>query len=309
MSTQIPLRVPADIDYPDSDGQPMSDNTLQFQWIVTLQGNLDGMFRADLGVFVAGDLLWYPVEGDNTIRMAPDAMVVFGRPKGYRGSYRQWEEEGIAPQVVFEVRSPGNRPGEMERKFDFYERYGVEEYYVIDPERGRVSGWRRQGGHLQAIVDMAGWISPRLGIRFEIESAGVQIYKPDGRRFATYVELVEQEERERRAKKRERRQKLRERRDKETAQTRAEQERRDKETAQTRAEQERRDKEAAQVRADQERRDREAAQGQAEQERRDREAAQVQAEQERRDKEAAQARAERLAAQLKALGIEPEAEK
>ena len=37
------------------------------------------------------------------------AMVVFGRPKGYRGSYRQWEEGGIAPQVVFEILSPGNR--------------------------------------------------------------------------------------------------------------------------------------------------------------------------------------------------------
>jgi Uma2 family endonuclease len=280
MSTHIPLSVPTEIDYPDSDGKPMSDNTLQFQWIVTLQGNLDGMFRADLGVFVAGDLLWYPVEGNNTIRTAPDALVVFGRPKGYRGSYRQWEEKDIAPQVVFEVQSPGNRPGEMERKFDFYERYGVEEYYVIDPERGRASGWLRQDGHLRPIAQMAGWVSPRLGIRFEIDANGVQLYKSDGRRFATYLELVEKEERERRAKRRERLQKLRERRDKEVAQARAEQERQDKEAAQARAEQERRDKEAAQARA----------------------------EQERQEREAAQARAEQLAAQLKALGIEPQAE-
>ena len=27
--------------YPDSDGKPMSDNTLQFQWIVTIQGGID----------------------------------------------------------------------------------------------------------------------------------------------------------------------------------------------------------------------------------------------------------------------------
>ena len=75
------------------------------------QGGLDALFRDDPDVFVAGDLLWYPVEGDPKTRIAPDAMVVFGRPKGYRGSYKQWDEGGIAPQVVFEVLSPGNRPG------------------------------------------------------------------------------------------------------------------------------------------------------------------------------------------------------
>src|SRR5260370_19228408 len=86
-----------DLEYPDDDGQPMSDNTLQFQWIVTLQGNLDLMYRDDPDAFVAGDLFWYAEEGNPPERAAPDAMVVFGRPKGYRGSYRQWNEAGIAP--------------------------------------------------------------------------------------------------------------------------------------------------------------------------------------------------------------------
>src|SRR4051795_2534945 len=125
MSTHSPSKT---IDYPDSDGLPMSDNTLQFQWITTLVGGLEALFRDDPNVFVAGDLLWYPVEGDNVTRSAPDAMVAFGRPKGYRGSYKQWVEGGIAPQVVFEILSPGNRAGRMVRKFRFYERFGVEEY-------------------------------------------------------------------------------------------------------------------------------------------------------------------------------------
>src|SRR5438128_1018539 len=116
--------------YPESDGQPMAENTLQFRWIVTIEGGLEALYKDDPTVFVAGDLLWYPVEGDNTIRQAPDALVVFGRPKGHRGSYRQWEEDHIAPQVVFEVLSPGNRHGEMGQKFQFYERYGVDEDYI-----------------------------------------------------------------------------------------------------------------------------------------------------------------------------------
>ena len=93
----------APITYPQSDGQPMADNTKQFRWIVTIQGGLDALFRDNPQVFVAGDLLWYPVEGHPEISTAPDVLVAFGRPKGDRGSYLQWEEGGVAPQVVFEI--------------------------------------------------------------------------------------------------------------------------------------------------------------------------------------------------------------
>ena len=105
MSTSTDI---AQITYPQSDGQPMADNTKQIRWIVTIQGGLDALFRADSPVFVADDLLWYPVEGRSDMCMAPDVLVAVGRPKGDRGSYLQWEEGGIAPQVVFEIRSPGN---------------------------------------------------------------------------------------------------------------------------------------------------------------------------------------------------------
>src|SRR3954467_1728542 len=117
-----------EIEYPESDGEPLAENTLQYEWITTIKGGLDIVFRDDPNVFVAGDLFWYPVAGGNTTRRAPDVMVPFGRPKGHRGSYMQWREVGIAPQVVFEILSPGNRGGELILKFQFYERYGVEEY-------------------------------------------------------------------------------------------------------------------------------------------------------------------------------------
>jgi Uma2 family endonuclease len=106
-----------EIEYPDSDGKPLADNTRQFEWIVTIKDGLEAQYRTDPLVFVGGDLLWYPEEGKPKVRTAPDAMVVFGRPKGYRGSYKQWVEDGIAPQVVFEVLSPGNRPRDLIWKF------------------------------------------------------------------------------------------------------------------------------------------------------------------------------------------------
>ncbi|CDN15267.1 protein of unknown function DUF820 [Richelia intracellularis] len=59
-----------------------------------------------------------------------DVMVVFGRLKGDRGSYLQWQEDSIPPQVIFEILSPGNTQREMIEKYDFYRPYGVEEYYL-----------------------------------------------------------------------------------------------------------------------------------------------------------------------------------
>ena len=176
--------------YPESDGQPMAENTLQFRWIVTLQGNLAALFAERADVFVAGDLLWYPVEGRPDIRRAPDVLVAIGRPKGDRGAYLQWEEGGQAPQVVFEVLSPGNTLSEMARKFEFYDQYGVEEYYLIDPERGDASGWVRRAGRLAVIADMNGWVSPALGVRFTVESGEVRLFYPDGRPFLSFVELA-----------------------------------------------------------------------------------------------------------------------
>ena len=187
------------IEYPDDDGEPMSDNTLQFKWIVVIKEGLEALFRHNPQIFVAGNLLWYPVEGQPAIRSAPDAMVAFNRPKGRRGSYKQWEEDNVAPQVVFEVLSPGNRPDEMTRKFQFYEKYEVLEYYIYDPDTGRLDGWLRIGGQLEQVPDMMGFVSPRLGVRFEPSEGAdnLSIVGPDGEPFRTYSEIIEQRQADR----------------------------------------------------------------------------------------------------------------
>ena len=197
MSVSIPRPPRPAVVYPDSDGNPIAENALQFEWIVTIKEGIDTVYRDDPDVFVAGDLLWYPVEGDPKTRAAPDTMVAFEAKKGYRGSYKQWEEGGIAPQVVFEVLSPGNRADEMLAKFRFYERFGVEEYYVYDPDEITFSGWIRRGGGLEQIGEINGWTSPRLGVRFQLTEEALIIFGPDGRRFQTFGELAR--ERSRRA--------------------------------------------------------------------------------------------------------------
>jgi Uma2 family endonuclease len=214
--------------YPESDGSPMADNTRQFRWIVTIQGGFDAIYRERADVFVAGDLLWYPLEGKPNIRQAPDAMIVFGRPKGERGSYQQWREGNIAPQIVWEVLSPGNTSAEMTRKFSFYDRHGVEEYYVYDPDRGTLSGYLRSEGHLEEIDDIEGWISPRTLVTMLLEGGDLVLLGPDGATFASYLELEAQRS---------------------DAALRAEQERQRAEQERQRAEQERQRADSAEARA------------------------------------------------------------
>jgi Uma2 family endonuclease len=170
----------------------MADNTLQFAWIVKLKEGCEALFQDNPAVFVAGDLLWYPIEGDNKTSRAPDVMVVLGRPKGYRGSYKQWLEDHIAPQVVFEILSPNNTLSEMASKLQFYNRFGVEEYYLYDPDRNDLTGWQRTETGLTVIEAMDGWVSPQLGIRFVFAEPELEVFRPDGQRFLSYVELMQQ---------------------------------------------------------------------------------------------------------------------
>lgn len=182
--------------YPDDDGLPMSDNTLQFEWIVTLKENLEALFANAPDVFVAGNLLWYPVQKSNDLRRAPDVFVAFGRPKGYRGSYQQWLEDGVPPQVVFEILSPGNRFSDMMEKRDFYEQYGVEEYYVYDPRDFDLTVWNRVASppgvaRFALLHPPQDFVSTLLGVRFEVRpGVPLRLYRSDGQPFLSFTELM-----------------------------------------------------------------------------------------------------------------------
>ncbi len=46
------------------------------------------------------------------------------------------------------------------------------------------------GDKLEVSKLMSGQVSPRLGVRFELSVTELQLDPPDGKRFATYVELA-----------------------------------------------------------------------------------------------------------------------
>ena len=66
-------------------------------------------------------------ESDDTV-VQPDLVVVCDPEK--------FGEEGCrgAPDLVVEILSPSNTAIEMQRKFRLYQKAGVREYWVVDPE-------------------------------------------------------------------------------------------------------------------------------------------------------------------------------
>ena len=195
----VRIRYPEKLVYPESDGLPMGENSLQIKWIVALYNGLDAVFRNRADVLVTADLFWYPVKGDPTYTTAPDIMVVFGRPKGDRSSYKQWEEGNIAPQVVFEIVSPSNTSDDRDTKLEFYRENGVEEFYEYDPRFHELDIRVRQGKQLVRLEDVDEFTSPRLGVRFELPiGEPMRVFAPDGKPFRSYLELVDDLETERR---------------------------------------------------------------------------------------------------------------
>jgi hypothetical protein len=90
--------------------------------------------------------------------------------------------------VVFEVLSPNNTEEEMAEKLVFYERFGVEEYYMLDPDLPALEVYLRRQGQLHREAGEE-HVSPRLGIRFLCQDNVLSVFHPNGRRFQSFVEV------------------------------------------------------------------------------------------------------------------------
>ena len=155
------------VQYPESDGQPMAENETQLFIMLALIAHLRAKFGGP-NAHVGGDMFWYPVEGQPTIVRAPDVFVAFGRPQDpKRRTWKTWEEAGKGLDLVVEVISPSNTWVELMRLLQFYDEYGVQEYVVLDPERGTVDVFRRFGeqSSLRPVPDADG-IAELIGMRF-----------------------------------------------------------------------------------------------------------------------------------------------
>jgi hypothetical protein len=96
--------------------------------------------------------------------------------------------------VVFEVLSPSNDYWDMADKLEFYDHHGVEEYFIYDPDKNSLDVYLRRGTVLRRVRPVDGFVSPRLGIRFQMKSPEMTVLLPDGRRFLAFEEIQQHAE-------------------------------------------------------------------------------------------------------------------
>lgn len=183
----------AEIEYPESDGKPMAETDLHFDWTVTIRNLLKRYFRGQQ-VYVGSDLLVYYVKGDSRKSVAPDEFVVKDCDPARRRTFKVWEE-GRTPDVVIEVTSSSTRVEDEKVKPAIYARIGVKELFLYDPTADYLDpplqGFRFSRGKKRRISpDASGALECReLGLVLRLDGDELRIFDVrTGERLLTEAE-------------------------------------------------------------------------------------------------------------------------
>jgi Uma2 family endonuclease len=183
----------SEIDYPETDGQPMGETAWHVAWIFRLYDLLTQRYR-DQQVLVASDMFVYYEEGIPWRKFAADAMVVKDCDPRPRRVFKIWEERRL-PSAVFELVSRGTKREDMDFKPGLYERLGIREYFLYDPLgeeiRPQLQGYRLSPtGYEQIHPDSAGRLhSAELGLWLRAEDGDLVLYDTEtGEKLLTEAE-------------------------------------------------------------------------------------------------------------------------
>jgi len=77
---------------------------------------LKSHFSGQPDVYISGNSFVFWEEGKPKSRISPDTYVVFGAEMRLRDSYMAWKEDGLLPDVVFEVTSRATQREDLETK-------------------------------------------------------------------------------------------------------------------------------------------------------------------------------------------------
>lgn len=196
------LEAEEDIEYPSSDGKPMSENILHFDILNYLKNSLDSLLAKDANALVAGDLMVYYEKGNVHKRIAPDVMVALGRDKGNRGSYIIHKEAHIPPTTTFEIVSPSNLKAkpDLSNRWLKYAHMKVKEYFVIHAVEQKgfyIESFKEINGYLVPMLNFGKHTSERLKIEISFEEDIFTVRDLEGNvlnRYVTEVDLRKQAE-------------------------------------------------------------------------------------------------------------------
>lgn len=176
---------PQDIDYPDSDGRPVAETPVHRDNLLVSVQLLQSWFAHDPMVYVSGNMFLYYERGNRYKSLAPDVFVVLGVPRDKpRRSYKIWEEDGHAPDMVIEVTSRSSQEEDVDDKFVVYrDLLRVREYFLFDPYAEyldpSLKGYRLIDGEYIAIDPVAGRLpSAVVGLHLERSGLDLRFYDP-----------------------------------------------------------------------------------------------------------------------------------
>lgn len=66
------------------------------------------------------------------------------------------------PDLLIEILSPGNKDHDRVKKKELYERFGVKEYWVVDPQTKQAQGFQLKGKTYQLLFEGTGIIQSVL---------------------------------------------------------------------------------------------------------------------------------------------------
>lgn len=161
-----------EVEYPETDGQPMAETELHLDWMVRIREILRWRYRGQRA-YVGCDMFVYYVKDRPDKNLAPDVFVVLDCDPGRRRVFKTWEEKR-SPDVVFEVTSRGTKQEDEVYKPQIFSQIGVEEYFLFDPEAEYLApplqGFRLANGDYTRIeADSSGALqSGSLGINLQL---------------------------------------------------------------------------------------------------------------------------------------------
>ncbi len=254
-AAQLPTPLPAGVDLPYDDGEPLESNLHRIAMNVLIDG-LHAAFAGRRDYFVGGNMFihYNPQRSMSQDFRGPDFFVVLNVDGSKeRKHWVLWEEEWRYPDVIVELLSPSTRRTDLRDKKRLYaETFQTREYFIYDPfDADSLQGWRlaEDGSYQDLAKDERGWLwCQELGLwlgswqgELVRETAPwLRFYQADG---SLVLLAVEREQQERREKEQERQRAEQEQQRAEQERQRAEQERQRAEQERQRAEQERREKE------------------------------------------------------------------
>ena len=203
--------LPRVIDYPSSDGKPMTESEAQFLPLTYAALALREHFEQRNDVYVGANMFLYYEENNPRAVVAPDVFVVIGAPRRLRDSYLLWNEPKV-PDFVLEITSRSTRREDQGRKKRVYASLGIGEYFLFDPTgdylRPRLQGFVLRQGRYERLPSVRlargepSLRSDAVGLNLLVRGETLRLFDPErGRDLFSYSELAAAHAREENARK------------------------------------------------------------------------------------------------------------